>query len=198
MYEFIIFNIKFVVKRIMKMEVNQNNNNNNNNSLKNLQQTESNININDNQINKSKKLHLNESLIKIKEFLDKNDTISLNSYLENQKIEKKNLNDALCLCLQKYTLDNKKILEFIDILLKNGAEADCHFHYIIKTKNLYPKIEDKDNVTGLMYACLKGDINLLKTMIQYKLDINKKDKNGRNALFYSILSEKGENLDIIK
>ena len=198
MYEFIIFNIKFVVKRIMKMEVNQNNNNNNNNSLKNLQQTESNININDNQINKSKKLHLNESLIKIKEFLDKNDTISLNSYLEKQKIEKKNLNDALCLCLQKYTLDNKKILEFIDILLKNGAEADCHFHYIIKTKNLYPKIEDKDNVTGLMYACLKGDINLLKTMIQYKLDINKKDKNGRNALFYSILSEKGENLDIIK
>ena len=83
----------------------------------------------------------------VKEFLDKNDTISLNSYLENQKIEKKNLNDALCLCLQKYILENKKILEFIDILLKNGAEADCHFHYIIKTKNLYPKIEDKDNVT---------------------------------------------------
>ena len=49
-----------------------------------------------------------------------------------------------------------------------------------------------------MYACLKGDINLIQTMLQYKLDINKKDKNGRNALFYAILSDKGENLDIIK
>ncbi len=178
------------------MEVQQSNNNNN--PIKNYSQQENNQNITENQINKSKKTHINETLQKIKDFLDKNDTISLISYIQNQKIEKKNLNDSLCLSLQKYTSENKKILEFIDILLKNGAEPDCHFHYIIKTKNLYPKIEDKDNVNGLMYACLKGDINLLKTMLQYKLDINKKDKNGRNALFYAILSDKGENLDIIK
>ena len=178
------------------MEVHQTNNNNN--PIKNFSQLENTQNSNENQINKSKKTHMNETLQKIKDFLEKNDTISLNSYIQNQKIEKKNLNDSLCLSLQKYTPENKKILEFIDILLKNGAEPDCHFHYIIKTKNLYPKIEDKDNVNGLMYACLKGDINLIKTMLQYKLDINKKDKNGRNALFYAILSDKGENLDIIK
>ena len=179
------------------MEVKQNNNNNNYPSKK-ISSTNNNSKIQDNSSLKTKKYNLNETLIKINEFLDNSDVDTLNTYLAKEKIDKKNLNDSLCLALQKYIPENKIILEFINILLKKGSEPDCHFHYIIKSKSLSPKIEEKDNVTGLMYSCLKGDLNLIQVMLQYKQDINKKDKNGRNALFYTILSEKGENLDIVK
>ena len=179
------------------MEVKQNNNNNNYPSKK-ISSTNNNSKIQDNSSLKTKKYNLNETLIKINEFLDNSDVDTLNTYLAKEKIDKKNLNDSLCLALQKYIPENKIILEFINILLKKGSEPDCRFHYIIKSKSLSPKIEEKDNVTGLMYSCLKGDLNLIQVMLQYKQDINKKDKNGRNALFYTILSEKGENLDIVK
>ena len=124
------------------MEVKQNNNNNNYPSKK-ISSTNNNSKIQDNSSLKTKKYNLNETLIKINEFLDNSDVDTLNTYLAKEKIDKKNLNDSLCLALQKYIPENKIILEFINILLKKGSEPDCRFHYIIKSKSLSPKMKRK-------------------------------------------------------
>ena len=56
-------------------------------------------------------------------------------------------------------------------------------------------LDEKDNVTLLMYACIYADIRLVE-LIYTEKNINMRDKNGKNALFY-VLSDKGDNPDVI-
>ena len=48
-----------------------------------------------------------------------------------------------------------------------------------------------------MFAAKKGDLQLVDTILRHKPQINSKDLFGRNALFYAISAEKGDNADII-
>ena len=132
---------------------------------------------------------------KLKQYIEKNDVEELNKLLENEKIQKGTLTIGLCLALQLSRL-NGNMLDIIDILLYHGADPNSHFRYVNKTANQSPKIEEKDNVTILMYACLKGDLRLINTILRNEHDVNLKDKNGKNALFYTILS-RGDNVDVV-
>lgn len=48
-----------------------------------------------------------------------------------------------------------------------------------------------------MYAAKKGDLQLIHTILNHKPQINNKDSFNRNALFYSISAERGDNADIV-
>lgn len=48
-----------------------------------------------------------------------------------------------------------------------------------------------------MFAAKKGDLQLLHTILNHNPQINNKDAYNRNALFYSISAEKGDNADIV-
>lgn len=48
-----------------------------------------------------------------------------------------------------------------------------------------------------MFAAKKGDLQLVDTILRHKPNINSKDVYNRNALFYAISAEKGDNADII-
>jgi len=48
-----------------------------------------------------------------------------------------------------------------------------------------------------MFAAKKGDLQLVDTILRHKPNINNKDVYNRNALFYAISAEKGDNADII-
>ena len=48
-----------------------------------------------------------------------------------------------------------------------------------------------------MYAAKKGDLQLIHTILNHKPHINNKDSYNRNALFYSISPERGDNADIV-
>lgn len=55
-----------------------------------------------------------------------------------------------------------------------------------------------DNQTFFMVLCYSGDFSLLKIALASRnLDVNKKDGTGRNALHYSLLGMKVENIDFI-
>lgn len=48
-----------------------------------------------------------------------------------------------------------------------------------------------------MFSVKKADLNLIRTILKYKPDINAKDSKNRNALFYGINSSVGDNPEII-
>lgn len=48
-----------------------------------------------------------------------------------------------------------------------------------------------------MYSVKKADLKLLKTILKYKPDLNAKDSKNRNALFYGISPQIGDNSELI-
>ena len=156
----------------------------------------SNILLNQEDSPKSKSSTASEQIKKLKQFIEQKDLDSFSIFLDNtSNISKNTLNIILSFALQNYR-SNFEMMEYIQLLTAKGADQNCIFHYVNKSQNQGPKIDEKDNVTVLMYACLYADIHLIETLA-VKKNINMKDKNGKNALFYAILSDKGDNPDVI-
>ena len=128
----------------------------------------------------------------LKQYIEQKDFDNFNRFLDNNEISKKTLNSILCLTLQNYR-SNYEMTDYIQLLIEKGAEQNSMFHN--KTSNQGPRIDEKDNVSILMYACIYADIRLIDLIVTEK-NINLKDKNGKNALFY-VLSDKGDNPDVI-
>ena len=128
----------------------------------------------------------------LKQYIEQKDFDNFNGYLDNNEISKKTLNSILCFTLQNYR-SNYEMTDYIQLLIEKGAEQNSMFHN--KTSNQGPRIDEKDNVSILMYACIYADIRLIDLIVTEK-NINLKDKNGKNALFY-VLSDKGDNPDVI-
>ena len=128
----------------------------------------------------------------LKQYIEQKDFDNFNRFLDNNEITKKTLNFILCFTLQNYR-SNYEMTDYIQLLIEKGAEQNSMFHN--KTSNQGPRIDEKDNVSILMYACIYADIRLIDLIVTEK-NINLKDKNGKNALFY-VLSDKGDNPDVI-
>ena len=128
----------------------------------------------------------------LKQYIEQKDFDNFNRFLDNNEISKKTLNSILCFTLQNYR-SNYEMTDYIQLLIEKGAEQNSMFHN--KTSNQGPRIDEKDNISILMYACIYADIRLIDLIVTEK-NINLKDKNGKNALFY-VLSDKGDNPDVI-
>ena len=120
------------------------------------------------------------------QLLDQNNYDAFNSYVNSTKISKNILNSLLCYCLQNFA-KNINIINQIKLLIRKGADLDIKFKYCCETNNNGPKIDDKDNISLLMYACLYNDKKLVELIITKK-NINCCDKNGKNALFYLFIN----------
>jgi ankyrin repeat protein len=48
-----------------------------------------------------------------------------------------------------------------------------------------------------MFSSMKGDVQLIHTLLKHGPNINAKDVNNKNALFYAIDSGKGDNADVV-
>ena len=140
--------------------------------------------------NPKKKDTNNEQVKKLLLLIENQDSDELNYFIGNENISKSALQKGLCYALQYYRSSR---LDIIEILLNNGADPNGHFHYINKSPN--QKIEEKDKVTILMYACQKGDLLLTDKLLHYEHNINLTDIQGKNALFYTIMG--GDNVDVI-
>ena len=124
--------------------------------------------------------------------IENNQIEELINILENESISKITLNAGLMKALQNYR-SNSDIIDMIDALLNNNADPNHIVHY--KNSNL--QISSQEKVTVLMYSCLKGDLQLVHTILKHNPNVNLKDSNNRNALFYSINADKGDNADIV-
>ena len=156
----------------------------------------SNIFLNKEESSKTKSSTASEQKKKLIQFIEQKDLDNFSIFLDNTtNISKNTLNIILCFALQNYS-SNFEMMEYIQLLLEKGADQNCIFHYVNKSQNQGPKIDEKDNVTILMYSCLYADICLIESLA-VKKNINMRDKNGKNALFYAILSDKGDNPDVI-
>ena len=128
----------------------------------------------------------------LKQYIEQKDFDNFNGFLDNNEISKKTLNSILCFTLQNYR-SNYEMSDYIQLLIEKGAEQNSMFRYI--SSNQGPRIDEKDNVSILMYACIYADIRLIDLIVTKK-NINLRDKNGKNALFY-VLCDKGDNPDVI-
>ena len=128
---------------------------------------------------------------KLKEYIENIDETNLINFLTKENISESLLNKGLCLALQKYPL---KMEGIISLLLYKGANPDSYFQYIDKSNTL--EIDENDKFTCLMYACFKGYFQLLFLLMKGKYNINLRDKNGKNALFY-VLNNKNDNFIIV-
>ena len=129
---------------------------------------------------------------KLKQHVEEKDFDNFNRFLDNNEISKKTLNSILCYTLQNY-ISNYEMIDYIQLLIEKGADQNAMFH--TKSSNQGPRIDEKDNVSILMYACIYADIRLIESIATEK-NINLRDKNGKNALFY-VLSDKGDNSNAI-
>ena len=120
------------------------------------------------------------------QLLEQNDFDKFNSYIISTKMPKNNLNLLLCFCLQ-YFAKNPKIIEQIKLLINKGADLEIKFKYCYESNNNDPKIDEKDNISLLMYACLFNNKKLVELFITKK-NINCLDRNGKNAIFYLFLN----------
>ena len=128
----------------------------------------------------------------LKQYIEQKDFDNFNGFLDNNEISKKTLNLLLCFTLQNYR-SNYEMTDYIQLLIEKGADQNSIFHN--KSSNQGPRIDEKDNVSILMYACIYADIRLIESIATEK-NINLRDKNGKNALFY-VLNDKGDNPDVI-
>ena len=136
--------------------------------------------------------HQSEQFRILKQYIEQKDFDNFNGFLDNNEISKKTLNSILCFTLQNYR-SNYEMSDYIQLLIEKGAEQNSMFRYI--SSNQGPRIDEKDNVSILMYACIYADIRLIDLIVTKK-NINLRDKNGKNALFY-VLCDKGDNPDVI-
>ena len=136
--------------------------------------------------------NLSEHIRRLKQYIEQKDFDTFNRFLDTNEISKKTLNSVLCFALQNYR-SNYEMMDYINLLIARGADQNLIFHN--KSSNQGPRIDEKDNVSILMYACIYADIRLVES-IATKKNINLRDKNGKNALFY-VLSDKGDNPDVI-
>ena len=136
--------------------------------------------------------HLSDHFKTLKKYIEQKDLNNFNLFLDTYEISKKTLNSVLFFALQNYR-SNYEMMDYINILILKGADQNSMF--CNKLSNQGPRIDEKDNVSLLMYACMYADIRLVES-IATKKNINLRDKNGKNALFY-VLSDKGDNPDVI-
>ena len=136
--------------------------------------------------------HLSDHFKTLKKYIEQKDLNNFNLFLDTYEISKKTLNSILFFALQNYR-SNYEMMDYINILILKGADQNSMF--CNKLSNQGPRIDEKDNVSLLMYACMYADIRLVES-IATKKNINLRDKNGKNALFY-VLSDKGDNPDVI-
>ena len=120
------------------------------------------------------------------QLLEQNNFDKFNSYINSNKMPKNILNSLLYYCLQTYSKNNK-IIEQIKFLISKGANIESKFKYYSDSNKFGPKVDDKDCVTLLMYACLYNNKKLVELFLSTKI-INNLDKNGKNALFYLFLN----------
>ena len=121
----------------------------------------------------------------LKKFIEQKELDNLNLFLDSYEISKKTLNSVLLFALQNFR-SNYEMIDYINILILKGADQNSMFCNKL--------LNEKDNVSLLMYACTYGDIRLVEEIVTKK-NINLRDKNGKNALFYVL--NKGDNNDVI-
>ena len=132
-----------------------------------------------------------ESLKAPIQMIEQNNFEKFNYFINSSEIPKSNLNSLLCFCLQNYN-NKKNLLDQIKLLIYKGADIDIRYMNIYElSPNINPKVEENDDITLLMYACLYNDKKLIELFISKK-NINSLDKNGKNALFY-LLSKTNNN-----
>ena len=109
-------------------------------------------------------------------------------------INKKNSKDEGKTVLD-YVYDNKPME---DLLVEKGAMIDPEkrLYQFLRSIDLV-EIDDTDEngTTPLIWAAYEGELDVVKILINLKVDVNSKDKNERTALMYSVY--RGE-LDIVK
>ena len=133
-----------------------------------------------------------DSLKSYIQLIEQNNFEKFNFLIKNSEIPKTNLNSLLCFCLQNYS-NKKNILEQIKLLINKGADIDTMYRSIYElSNNNSPKVEENDDTTLLMYACLYNDKKLIELFIN-KNNINSLDKNGKNALFYLLSNPNNNN-----
>ena len=142
--------------------------------------------------NKSNKNALMQQLPKLKKSIEQNNPNQFKEIISSEETPSLNpntINKLLNKSFINYNQGNSCQKEIISFLLNYGANPNIKINFDIH--NLNQKIKEKDknpllnDITPLMYSCLKGDNDLFKILMNNeKININLNDNEGKNCLFY--------------
>ena len=149
-------------------------------------------------------LEFNSEVVKnLKSLIDYRQYEGINEILDSNQLSQSILNMLLCYSLQNYR-SNCDMEDIIRLLILNGADQNSIFHYTNKNSNNsqnHKFLFEKDNISILMYACyFFADIRLIELLCSEQ-NINYKDKQGKNALFYIIENggiDGADNSDVVQ
>jgi ankyrin repeat protein len=147
------------------------------------------------QENSSTNTHENggvKALMHFYKTIENNEVEELKNILEQEQLAKQTLNVGLTRAITNYR-NNSDSIDIIDSLLSNNADPNL----FIQHKNSNQQAASSEKITILMFACLKGDLQLIHTILKHNPNVNLKDSFQRNALFYAITADKGDNADIV-
>jgi ankyrin repeat protein len=125
--------------------------------------------------------------------IEVDDVEEIKNILEQEQLAKQTLNVGLTKAMTNYRNNSDSKIEIIDSLLSNNADPNLFIQY----KNSNQQGVSSEKISILMFACLKGDLQLIHTILKHNANVNLKDSNQRNALFYAITADKGDNADIV-
>ena len=142
--------------------------------------------------NKSNKNALMQQLPKLKKSIEQNNPNQFKEIISSEEapsLNQNTINKLLNKSFINYNQGNSCQKEIISFLLNYGANPNIKINFDIH--NLNQKIKEKDknpllnDITPLMYSCLKGDNDLFKILMNNeKININLNDNEGKNCLFY--------------
>lgn len=105
----------------------------------------------------------------------------IGNYLESEKVSILILNSCLLKVIESSKCPDK--YEIVNLLLTNGASPNA----------LIPDLK----IPLLLKAASSGDIQLITMLLDHKAKTDILDSKGQNALFYVLMSRKGDNADVI-
>ena len=121
--------------------------------------------------------------------LEKGTPQTLKSFLDKDHPSSQILNQGIIKLIKNYQIDDQKLYELLQILFSYGASPDIP----IINKNL----TETDSVTLLMFGIKNNDLKLIKLVLNYKPEIDKADKHGRNAIIYAVYYDHNDSTNII-
>ena len=110
----------------------------------------------------------------LKELSHNGDFEGLQSLLICKKFDSQVLAHAINICIENDYLTSNH-LESVKLLLSFGADLS---------------FKDSRGLTLLMIACFKGNLELVKIILNYQTDVNQVDKNRRSCVCISLLNDK--------
>ena len=119
---------------------------------------------------------------------------NLKNFLEKENPSPQILNEGVISLIKSYKSGDQKLYELLNILFVHGASPNVS---VVFDREKESQIEKYDNISILHFAIKYNDLNLVKLILKFNPDVNKKDKEMRTPIIYAVIYNNNDSTDIL-